>query len=201
MRRFRTVLWIAIAFLAALLVWGTVFGPGGNIRQSIEQAASIGGPFDLVRTDGAAITDKDLQGRPHAIFFGFTHCPEICPTTLFEASGWLEALGPLADQLNIYFITVDPERDTREILADYMSAFDARMIGITGTPEKIQQVVQAYRVYVKKVPLDDGDYTVDHTATVYLMNADGTFSGTISWGEEAGVAVEKLKNLIKNNPA
>jgi len=195
MRKFRLAVWATIAILVSFLAWNQL--SGGKIQQS----ASIGGPFNLIRTDGSAITDKDLIGKPHAIFFGFTNCPEVCPTTLFEASGWLKELGSDAESLAFYFFTVDPERDTKEVLAEYMSSFDSRITAITGTPEKMAKATSAYRVFVRKVPSEDDedseDYTVDHTATIYLMRADGTFSGTISYGESGETAIKKLQNLIK----
>lgn len=161
--------------------------------------AAIGGPFDLIRTDGSRITYDDLKGKPHALFFGFTNCPEVCPTTLYEASGWLKQMGDDADKLTFYFFSVDPERDTKEVLAEYVGAFDSRIVGITGTVENMAQATQAYRVYVKKVPTEDGDYTVDHGASIYLMNADRSFSGTIAYGESGETALQKLKNLVKSN--
>lgn len=196
MKKFRLLIWVAIAVLLSFLAYGQY---SKNTMQT-PIVAAIGGPFDLIRTnDGSPITYEDLKGKPHAIFFGFTNCPEVCPTTLFEASGWLKQLGDDADKLAFYFFTIDPERDTREILAEYVGAFDPRIVGITGTPENMQQAITAYRVYAKKVPLEDGDYTMDHSASVYLMNSDGSFSGTIAYGESGETALEKLKNLLKSN--
>lgn len=196
MKKFRILIWAAIAVLLSFLAFNQY--SKNTMQEPI--VAAIGGPFDLIRTnDGSPITYDDLKGKPHAIFFGFTNCPEVCPTTLFEASGWLKQLGDDADRLGFYFFTIDPERDTREVLAEYVGAFDPRIVGITGTPEKMQKAISAYRVYAKKVPLEDGDYTMDHTASIYLMNSDGSFSGTISYGENGETALEKLKNLLKSN--
>ena len=124
---------------------------------------------------GATVTENSLQGRPTLIFFGFTHCPDVCPTSLFEISEVLKALGKDADRVNAYFISVDPERDTKEAMKDYLSSFDPHLIGLTGTPDQVAKVISDYRVYAKKVPLKDGDYTMDHTALVYLMDRDGRF--------------------------
>lgn len=196
MKKFRILIWVAIATLLSVLAFAQYNKT--NMKASI--VVAIGGPFDLIRTDdGLPITYDDLKGKPHAIFFGFTNCPEVCPTTLAEASAWLKQLGDDADKLKFYFFTIDPERDTREVLAEYVGAFDPRIVGITGTPENMQQAISAYRVYAKKVPLEDGDYTMDHTASIYLMNSDGSFSGTISYGESGETALEKLKNLLKSN--
>ncbi|PCI04208.1 MAG: hypothetical protein COB78_07700 [Hyphomicrobiales bacterium] len=196
MKKFRILIWVAIAVLLSVLA----FSKYSKDAVQVPIVAAIGGPFDLIRTDnGLPITYDDLKGKPHALFFGFTNCPEVCPTTLSEVSAWMMQLGDDADKLAFYFFTIDPERDTREVLSEYVGVFDSRIVGITGTPENMQQAISAYRVYAKKVPLDDGDYTMDHSASIYLMNSDGSFSGTISYGEDGETALEKLKNLLKSN--
>ena len=137
------------------------------------------------------------MGRPHVMFFSaLPHCPDVCPTTLYEGSQWLEALGADGDKVDIYFVTVDPERDTVEILSDYLSAFDPRIKGITGSEQQIQQLIKKWRVYAEKVPTED-DYTMNHTATTFLMNAKGEFVRTIAYGEDNKVAIEKLRKLIQ----
>ena len=138
-------------------------------------ASAIGGPFSLVDQDGRPVTDKDLRGRPFLVFFGFTHCPDVCPTALFEISEVLGKLGPDAQRVSALFVTIDPERDTPVQMKDYLSSFNPRLVGLTGDPAAIAAVAKEYRVYVKKVPLDHGDYTMDHTALVYLMDKDGRF--------------------------
>ena len=138
-------------------------------------AAAIGGPFSLTDQNGRTITDKDLRGHPFLVFFGFTHCPDVCPTSLFEISEVLGKLGPDAQKLSALFVTIDPERDTPAAMKDYLSSFNPRVVGLTGDPAAIAAVAKEYRVYVKKVPLDNGDYTMDHTALVYLMDKDGRF--------------------------
>jgi protein SCO1 len=137
--------------------------------------SSVGGPFALVDHHGNPVTDRDFAGSPHLIFFGFTHCPDVCPTKLFEISEILRHMGDARADLRALFITVDPERDTPEIMQSYVSSFDERIIGLTGTPEQVAEVVRAYRAYSRKVPLDDGDYTMEHTAIVYIMDAQGRF--------------------------
>jgi len=193
MKTFRIVIWLAIVLLVSLFAYN--YFSGGKAQQSF----ALGGPFQLVKNDGTAITDKNLLGRPHAMFFGFTNCPEICPTTLFEFTSWLGELGEEGDKLDVYFFSVDPERDTPEVLSEYMSAFDPRIRGVTGALDKMAEAIKAYRIYARKVPLDDGDYTMDHTATIFLMNADGSFAGTIAYGEKTETAMEKLRKLIKAN--
>lgn len=198
MKAFRTVLWVLIAIMAVALGWLTYEW------QRTENAIAgkpYGVPFELVDQTGGPITEAAFRGRPTALFFGFTHCPEICPTTLFELDGWLRQVDPEGGRIGAYFVTVDPERDTPELLGEYVSGVTDRVIGISGEPDDIFGVVKGFNVYAKKVPLDagdpDGDYTMDHTASVFLLDAEGRFKGTIAWGENPDIAVRKLENLIK----
>jgi protein SCO1/2 len=138
-------------------------------------SATIGGPFRLTAHDGRTVTEADFKGMPVLIFFGFTHCPDICPTTLFEVSQMLERLGPDADKTQALFVTVDPERDTPQVLASYIASFNPRILGLSGDAAATAAITRAFRVYAKKVPLANGDYTMDHTAVVYLMDKDGRF--------------------------
>ncbi len=125
--------------------------------------------------NGAPFTDQNLKGKTFLVFFGFTHCPDVCPTTLFEISEIMRKLGSDADRTAVLFITVDPERDTPESIKDYLASFDPHIRGLTGDAAALAAVAKAYRVYYKKVPLEGGDYTMDHTAIVYLMGKDGQF--------------------------
>ena len=193
----RAVLWLLVGLSAAVLVW-TVTGRTGTTLAS----DAYGAPFRAELVQASAPEPKpfardDMVGRPHAIFFGFTHCPDVCPTTLYEAGQWLDRLGPDAEGLDVYFVTVDPERDTPAVLADYLRPFDGRIKAVTGTPEQIADAVEGWNVYAKRVPLDDGGYTMDHTASVFLHNADGTLQGTIAYGEAPDTAVEKLRRLAQ----
>ncbi len=165
------------AFTAGLvLVTAVIFIiTGRSPAPVVNFAASVGGPFRLVDHNRKPITDQDMKGRPHLIFFGFTHCPDVCPTTLFEVSEILRALGPDAARVGAMFVTVDPERDTPDTLKDYLSSFDPHLVGATGDAAAVAQIEKAYRVYSKKIPLDGGGYTMDHTAIVYLMDKDGRF--------------------------
>lgn len=156
-----------------------------------------GAPFTLVDQNGAEITEAAFRGHPSAIFFGFTHCPEICPTTLFELNGWLDKIGDEGKDIHAYFVTVDPERDTVDVLKNYVSNLSNRIMGITGEPDKVHEMAKAFGIYFKKVDLDQGDYTMDHTASVLLLNANGDFAGTIAYGENPDTAIAKLKRLIK----
>ena len=168
---------VASAFLAGLLLFSSIFliVAGRSPVPLPASVSAIGGPFRLTDHDGKTVTDQDLKGKPYLVFFGFTHCPDICPTTLFEVSEILRALGPDADRANALFVTVDPERDTPDKMKDYLSSFDPHLRGVTGSPEAIAGMERNYRVYSRKVPLEGSDYTMDHTALVYLMDKDGRF--------------------------
>jgi len=164
------------AFVAGLvLCFGAVLWlTRGPAALSVPQS-TVGGPFQLTDQDGKPISDESFRGKPFLVFFGFTHCPDICPTTLFEVSEVMRALGPDADRTAALFISVDPERDTPAKLKDYLSSFDPHLRGATGSPETIAAVAKSYRVYYKKVPTEKDDYTMDHTAIVYLMDKSGRF--------------------------
>jgi protein SCO1/2 len=170
------------AFLAGLvLCLGVILIARDHVTGSgAPQAAAIGGPFRLTDQDGRIVTEADLKGRPSLIFFGFTHCPDVCPTTLFDISQIMAALGADADRTRAVFITVDPERDTQAVLKEYLSSFDPHVSGLTGDLPAITTVAKEYRAYFKKVPLDDGGYTMDHTAITYLMDKEGRFVSPFS---------------------
>lgn len=159
-------------------------------------AVAIGGPYRLHGTNGEIVTEASFPGKAKALFFGFTHCPDVCPTTLFEAGNWLKALGPDADRMQMLYITVDPERDTVEQMTAYLTAFDPRIIGLSGTREEIDPVIREFRIYARKVPLEDGDYTMDHSAAVLLFRPDGSFAGTVDYTDPPETAITKLKRLV-----
>ncbi len=157
----------------------------------------FGEPFTLVDQKGEPITEAAFRGNPTAVFFGFTHCPEVCPTTLYEMDGWLKQLGPEGEDIRAYFVSVDPERDTPDVMDSYVSNVSDRITGITGDPDKIAAMTKSFGIYSRKVPLDGGDYTMDHTASILLLGRDGDFFGTIAYGENADTAIAKLKRLEK----
>ena len=167
----------------------------GGLRGATAPAA-IGGPFQLTDQTGQTVTEKSLVGRPTIIFFGYTHCPDVCPTSLFEISEVLKAMGSDADRVNAYFVSVDPERDTAAAMKDYLSSFDPHLKGLTGDPQAVAKVLSAYRVYAKKVPLKDGDYTMDHTALVYLMDRDGQFVSPFNLKRTPEEAAKDLKRYL-----
>lgn len=160
------------------------------------QPSAIGGPFRLVDQDGRRVTEADFRGRPFLVFFGFTHCPDICPTALFEMSEVLRRLGPDAEKTAVLFVSVDPERDTPEKLKEYLSSFHPRIVGLTGSPQEIADVEKAYRVYAKKVPLEGGGYTMDHSAIVYLMDKDGRFVAPFNLKRTADEAAADLRKRL-----
>lgn len=188
---------IIIAAFAASLAVGlalTLWLMGGP--RGVTAASTIGGPFQLVDQTGQAVTEKNLQGKPTIVFFGFTHCPDVCPTALFEMSEILRAMGKDANRVNAYFVSVDPERDTPEIMKSYLSSFDPNLKGLTGSPEQVAGVISAYRVYAKKVPMKDGDYTMDHTALIYLMDREGRFVAPFNIKRKPEEAAADLKKYL-----
>jgi len=187
---------IVAAFTGSLVIGLLVmlWALGGT--RSIATPSAIGGPFQLTDQSGQTVTDKEMQGRPTLIFFGFTHCPDVCPTSLFEISEVLRAMGQDADRVNAYFISVDPERDTAEAMKDYLSSFDPHLKGLTGPPQDLAKVISEYRVYAKKVPLKDGDYTMDHTALVYLMDREGKFVAPFNLKRTPEEAAADLKRYL-----
>ncbi|TYR32394.1 SCO family protein [Mesorhizobium microcysteis] len=158
-------------------------------------ARAFGEPFTLVQGDGSEITETAFRGSPTAVFFGFTHCPEVCPTTLFELDGWLAQLGPEGEKIKAYFVTIDPERDTPEMVDTYVGNVSERITGISGEPDKVFAMAKSFGIYWKKVDLETGDYTMDHTASILLLDRAGDFWGTIAYGENPDNALAKLKRL------
>ncbi len=144
------------------------------------QTSTVGGPFSLVDQEGRTVTEADMKGKPHLVFFGFTHCPDVCPTALYEMTQALNAMGADAEKTEAFFVTVDPERDTPQALKDYLKSFSPRIRGLTGTQEQVDAMVKAYKAYAKKQPLEGGDYTMDHTAVIYLMDRNGNFVAPIN---------------------
>jgi protein SCO1/2 len=173
-----------------LMLWAL-----GGMR-NVVAPASIGGPFQLTDQSGQTVTEKNLVGRPTLIFFGFTHCPDVCPTELFQISELLRAMGKDADRVNAYFVSVDPERDTQAAMKDYLSSFDPHLKGLTGNADAVAKVTSDYRVYAKKVPLKDGDYTMDHTALIYLMDRDGKFVSPFNINRKPEEAAADLRRYL-----
>ena len=199
----RFIRFAAIGLIAVLaFVWAAIglgwlqnkSSPGDT--QTLGRSMIV--PFQLLDQNGAQVSERDILGRPTVLFFGFTFCPDVCPTTLASLSAVLGRMGSDADKVRVFFITVDPERDTPDTLKQYLSAFDPRIRALTGAPDRIAAVTKALGVYAAKVKLDGGGYSLDHTASVFLLDAEGRFKGTIAYGEEPDVALAKLKNLLRD---
>jgi protein SCO1/2 len=184
---------IALALIARLGVWDALFP-----TTVPSYGAVMVKPFTLVDQTGRKVTERDVLGRPAVVFFGFTYCPEVCPTTLADITNWMGALGPDADKLSVYFITVDPARDTPEALAKYLSSFDSRIRGLTGTAADIDGVAKAFGIYYQRVEIEGG-YTMDHSSSVLLLDSSGRFAGTISYQEAKEIALAKLKRLAQQS--
>jgi protein SCO1/2 len=156
--------------------------------------ALIGGPFQLQTAGGKTLTDADLKGHPFLVYFGYTHCPDVCPTTLAQIS---DVLGKMPEKpIRALFVTVDPERDTPAMMADYVSSFDPRIVGLSGSPQEIAQVEKAYRVYARKAPTKDGDYSMDHSSIVYLMDARGGFVEAFNLDRTPEASAKELEGYL-----
>ena len=202
MKTVRIGAWAAVAALG--LIAAGVFAFQSFHEETappVAASAKLGTPFNLIDHNGAPITEKAFESHPTVLFFGFTHCPDVCPTSLHELSLWLDELGPEGETLRPFFVSVDPKRDTADLMKDYISSFSPRITGITGDPAEIERVLKAWRIFAKVVPLDDGDYTVDHTASILLIRPDGSFQGTIAYREDPKVAVQKLRRLATGEPS
>ena len=203
LRLTRWIAWGAVAivgfvFTATLSGWLVTDGPLAPVRVATEPASlGIGGPFRLTDHRGRLVTEQDFRGQPVAIFFGFTHCPDVCPTTLTEMTGFIEALGPHAERIHWLFVSVDSERDTPQAMAEYLELFDRRITGLSGTEAQIADVAQSFRVYYRRVPLEGGSYTMDHSTSIFLLDAEGRFVGTVDYHESQDVALEKLRLLVR----
>ena len=187
-----SLIWLGILLLVALAAIWRLAPPFADFAP----ASAVGGPFALTDQAGRRVTNAELAGKPYAMFFGYTHCPDVCPTTLSDMTGWLKALGPDAGKLRLVFVTVDPERDTPAALADYMKAFDPRILALTGSQAEVDKTLTAFRVYAKKGEVKNGDYAMDHSAAIYLFDGAGVFRTVIGYGEKNDAALARLKELI-----
>lgn len=192
--KIKLLLWGLVAINVAALLWVGVISP----RMAASVSDDIGrGDYALQITDGRTFTQASLEDGPSAVFFGFTHCPEVCPTTLGDILTWQEELGADEDALKVYFVTVDPERDTAEILGDYVGWVPG-VVGVTGAQAEVDKALDAFKIYAAKVPLDDGDYTMDHSASVLLFDSKGRYSDRVRYQEDPDVALGKLKKLLES---
>lgn len=203
LRVIRYSAWIGVAFLLGALAWYYTQPekpavPRDERYQVVGPIADIGGPFTLVDHDGRTVTEKEYAGRPTLVFFGFLSCPDVCPTALSNVSELLEEVGPAASEVKVLFISVDHERDKPADMKNYISNFDPRVVGLTGSADQVAAAAKAYRAYFKKVPRDTGDYSMDHTATVYMMDRSGKFDGTLDIHQARDASLAKLRRLVSN---
>jgi protein SCO1/2 len=196
MRTVRIVLWVLVAIAAVTFAYLT-FRPVPQQQPQGEaiNLAGMGGPFTLTGSDGKPFSSSALSGKPHAIFFGFTHCPDVCPTTLARMVKLRNDLGAGDDSFQILFVTVDPERDGPSEVGKYAELFDSPVTGLTGSLAQIEQVKKQFGIFSRKVPDQSGGYTVDHTAVVLLFDGNGRFTGTVAPEESDSAALAKLKRI------
>jgi protein SCO1 len=192
---------------AAVLLGGLlILGAGAFLLLSLHEtprgaagtllASAIGGPFRLVDQNGKTVTDADLKGKWSLVYFGYTHCPDACPTALNDIAIALDELGPQRNAVRPVFVTVDPERDTPEVLKSYVTAFDAPILALSGTPEEIAQAAKGYRVYYAKHPEAGGDYSMDHSSVIYVMDPQGRFTASFTQENSPEEIAERLKKLL-----
>jgi protein SCO1/2 len=185
------------AHFACLALLALCLFAGAATAQSI---GSPGGTFELTDHRGQRFASTSLAGRPYAIFFGFTYCPDVCPTTLIEMSNNLRNLGPDGDRLTVVFVTVDPERDTSQVLGAYLSSFDPRIVGLTGSEAEIAAVTKAWKAFYDKLPEAGGRYEIVHSAHVYLMDHTNHQVGTLNFQEPEAEQLAKLRKLVAGAP-
>ncbi len=188
-------LWGLVALAVAAFALFAMRQPEHAAQQ--DSKIVIGGPFSMISHLGQPVTEQDYLGQPMAMFFGFTNCPDICPTTLLRMTDLMKKLGPDADKLQVVLVSVDPERDTPEVLKSYLEQFDPRFSAMTGMPEQLAAFAKGYRFVYKKVPFDGVNYTMDHSAGVYLYDAKGAFVGTLDPHEDDRIALGKLSRLVR----
>lgn len=198
LRRIRIGLWVlvGVAALAGIVI---ALRPQPTVAPvaSKQPLADIGGPFTLTGADGKPFSSRILAGRPYAVFFGFTHCPDVCPNALARLARLRRTIGKGENAFAILFISVDPERDTPAELESYAAMFNSPIVALTGSPEAIGRVARQFGVYSAKVPQTGGDYAIDHTATIFLMDRAGRFAATIAPDEGDAPAIAKLRRLTE----
>lgn len=196
MREVRIVLWALVALALGAFAYAYVSQQRQQTPQPVVKLTGFGGPFTLVGSDGQPFNSSArLEGKPHALFFGFTHCPDVCPTTLARLVRLRQQLGAGERPFEIVFISVDPERDKPEDVGKYAKLFDSPVIGLTGSPAQVKQVERQFGIFSQKVPQPGGDYTVNHSSAVMLFDRNGKFAGTISMEETDPPALAKLKRI------
>ncbi len=193
LRNLRIVLWGLVAVAGIGATWLLMPGPVPEVRIT----DTLGqGDYRLETTDGQPFTEASLKGQPSLVFFGFTHCPDVCPTTMGEIMAWKADLGPAGEALKVWFITVDPERDTMPVLRDYVSWLPGAT-GVTGSPAELARALDSFRIIARKVPLEGGDYSMDHSAYVMLFDQQGRYSQIFSYQEPQDQVTAKLRRFLE----
>lgn len=187
---------VGLLVLAAGAILGTVFRDNPKGAAGTALAGLIGGPFHLTDQNGKPFTDADLKGKWNLLFFGYTHCPDTCPTALNELSLAIDRLGKKRDDVRIVLISVDPERDTPAVLKSYVESFDAPIVALTGTADEVKQAAASYRVFYAKHPRSDGNYDMDHSALIYVMDPQGRFTSTFAPDDRADAISKRLEKLL-----
>lgn len=178
---------VFLAFLIGVMVW---------VGAANARPGPFHAQFSLVDDKGNPVDQSLFKGSPSLVYFGYTHCPEVCPTTLFEVSGYLNALGPGGKPLKAYFFSIDPERDTPDVMHGYVTAFTDRITGITGKPDEMQKVIDGWMIHESKLPSEDGDYHMSHTTSLLLVGADGRLKGLLPYGADQDEAIAKIRELL-----
>ena len=185
-----------MVILAAGVFFGLAYRETPRGAAGTLLASAIGGPFRLVDQNGKTVTDADLKGKWSLVYFGYTHCPDACPTALNDIAIALDQLGPKREAVRAVFITVDPERDTPEVLKEYVTSFDAAILALSGSPDEIARAAKAYRVYYAKHPEPGGDYSMDHSSVIYVMDPEGRFTASFTHQSTPEEIAERLKKLL-----
>lgn len=191
----RTILWLLVLLAAGAALYA-LLNRSEPPQERTGYGDTVGGAFALTAPDGSTVTDQTLAGKPFALFFGFTRCPDVCPTTLTRLAQLRQRMGEDGDEFEIVFVSVDPRFDTPEDIGRYIALFDTPIIGLTGTKAQIDAIVDAYHAFYEKVPIEGGGYTVDHTASVFLMDREGKLQSIIDYHESAETSLAKLERLV-----
>ncbi len=195
MRRPTFTAWAAAAIGLTLLLAPVAPKPAEAQTTLPPEGSSV--TFALTAMDGAAVTERTYRGKWLVIYFGYTFCPDVCPTTMLEIAGALQALGPRASAVQGLFITVDPRRDTAGVLTDYLKSFDPHLIGLTGAPAQIAAAAKSFHVFYERQDADHGNYTYDHSSFIYVVDPDGKFATAVASGSGSGQIADALSALIK----
>jgi len=182
--------------LAAGAVIGIAFREGPHGVAGTALSSAIGGPFRLEDQNGKTVTEADLRGKWQLVYFGYTHCPDACPTALNDMALALDKLGAKRSEVGVVFVTVDPERDTPAVLKQYVESFDAPIVALTGTPQQVAQAAKEYRVYYAKHPEPGGDYSMDHSSVIYVMDPQGRFTATFTHESDPADMAARLEKLL-----